>query len=162
MSLFQGIFSNLLENKYVSSPAMFFDFKKKQTINELLKKIIESRGEASALLYSEQLMKRLENFDDKELLEFFIILAREFDINKNDLTKSVSSYSLDSSVENYQIMTSNFHSKRVELFKKLNAVERGTIRLVNIRKKLLVFLNEHPELKKIDIDLTNLFNSSKE
>ena len=159
MSLFQGIFSNLLENKYVSSPAMLFDFKKKQTISELLKKIIESRGEASALLYSEQLMKRLENFDAKELLDFFITLAREFDINKDDLTKSVSSYSLDSSVENYQIMTSNFHSKRVELFKKLNAVERGTIRLVNIRKRLLVFLNEHRELKKIDIDLTNLFKN---
>ena len=42
MSLFQGIFSNLLENKYVSSPAMLFDFKKKQTVNELLKKIIKS------------------------------------------------------------------------------------------------------------------------
>ena len=159
MSLFQGIFSNLLEHKYVSSPAMLFDFKKKQTISELLKKIIESRGEASALLYSEQLMKRLENFDDKELLDFFITLAREFDINKDDLTKSVSSYSLDSSIENYQIMTSNFHSKRVELFKKLNAVERGTIRLVNIRKRLLVFLNEHRELKKVDIDLTNLFKN---
>ena len=139
MSLFQGIFSNLLENKYVSSPAMLFDFKKKQTVNELLKKIIESRGEASALLYSEQLMKRLESFDDKTLLEFFMVLAQEFDVNQGDLTKSVSSYSLDNSVENYQIMTSNFHSKRGELFKKLNAVERGTIRLVNIREKLLIF-----------------------
>ena len=82
MSLFQGIFSNLLENKYVSSPAMLFDFKKKQTVNELLKKIIESRGEASALLYSEQLMKRLESFDDKTLLEFFMVLAQEFEFIK--------------------------------------------------------------------------------
>ena len=159
MSLFQGIFSNLLENKYVSSPAMLFDFKKKQSINELLKKIIESRGEASALLYSEQLMKRLENFDDKTLIDFFMCLSQDFDINKDDLTKSVADYSLDNSVDNYQTMTSHFHSKRAELFKKLNAVERGTIRLVNIRKKLLVFLNEHPELKKIDIDLTNLFKN---
>ena len=159
MSLFQGIFSNLFENKYVSPSNMFFDFKKKTTVNELLKKITESRGEASALLYSEKLMEKIEHFDEKTLLEFFIMLAQEFDMNKDELSKSVNDYNLDSSGGNYQIMESNFQSKRIELFKKLNSVERGTIRLVNIREKLLVFLKEHAELKKVDIDLTNLFKN---
>ena len=159
MSLFQGIFSNLFENKYVSPSNMFFDFKKKTTVNELLKKITESRGEASALLYSEKLMEKIEHFDEKTLLEFFIMLAQEFDMNKDELSKSVNDYNLDSSGGNYQIMESNFQSKRIGLFKKLNSVERGTIRLVNIREKLLGFLKEHAELKKVDIDLTNLFKN---
>ena len=159
MSLFQGIFSNLFENKYVSPSNMFFDFKKKTTVNELLKKITESRGEASALLYSEKLMEKIEHFDEKTLLEFFIMLAQEFDMNKDELSKSVNDYNLDSSGGNYQIMESNFQSKRIGLFKKLNSVERGTIRLVNIREKLLGFLKEHAELKKVDIDLTNLFEN---
>ena len=159
MSLLEGIFSKLFENKYISPSNIFFDFKKKETTNELVKKIVESRGEASALLYSEKLMKNIEKLNDKKLLEFFIMLAREFDINKDDLSKSVNNYSLDSSVENYQIMTSRFHSMRIELFKKLNAIDKGTIRLVNVREKLLFFLKEEAELKKVDIDLTNLFKN---
>ena len=159
MSLLEGIFSKLFENKYISPSNMFFDFKKKETVNELVKKIVESRGEASALLYSEKLMKNIEKLNDKKLLEFFIMLAREFDINKDDLSKSVNNYCLDSSVENYQIMTSRFYSKRIELFKKLNAIDKGTIRLVNVREKLLFFLKEQAELKKVDIDLTNLFKN---
>ena len=87
------------------------------------------------------------------------MLAQEFDMNKDELSKSVNDYNLDSSGGNYQIMESNFQSKRIGLFKKLNSVQRGTIRLVNIREKLLVFLKEHAELKKVDIDLTNLFKN---
>ena len=60
MSLFEGIFSKLFENKYINPSNIFFDFKKKETTNELVKKIVESRGEASALLYSEKLMKNIE------------------------------------------------------------------------------------------------------
>jgi malonyl-CoA decarboxylase len=56
-------------------------------------------------------------------------------------------------------MTSKFNSKRMEIFKNLNSIERGTIRLVNIRERLLNLIKENIELKKVDIDLSNLFKN---
>ena len=159
MSLFEGIFSKLFENKYISPSNIFSDFKKKETIKELVKKVVVARGEASALIYSEKLMKNVEKLNNKELLEFFTLLLRDFDFNNEELLMSVNNYSNTNSVENYNAMTSKFHSKRIEIFKKLNSIDRGTIRLVNIREKLLNLLKENVELKKVDIDLSNLFKS---
>jgi malonyl-CoA decarboxylase len=159
MSLFEGIFSKLFENKYISPRNIFSDFKTKDSIKGLLDKVVNSKGEASALTYSEKLMKKIENLNDKNLLDFFSILSKGYDFDNKELLKSVSNYTDDNSVQNYKSMTSKFHSKRMEIFKNLNSIERGTIRLVSIREKLLNLLKENIELRKVDIDLSNLFKS---
>ena len=159
MSLFEGIFSKLFENKYISPRNIFSDFKTKDSINGLLDKIINCKGEASALAYSETLMTKIENLNDKELLDFFLILSQDYDFDNQELLKSVSNYANDNSNQNYTSMTSKFNSKRMEIFKNLNSIERGTIRLVNIRERLLNLIKENIELKKVDIDLSNLFKN---
>jgi len=159
MSLLEGIFSKLFENKYINPRSIFSDFKTKDSIKGLLEKVVNSKGEASALIYSEKLMKRIENLNDKNLLDFFTVLLIEYDLDNKELLKAVNHYTDDNSIQNYQSMTSKFYSKRMEIFKNLNSIERGTIRLVNIRERLLNLLKENRELKKIDIDLSNLFKS---
>jgi malonyl-CoA decarboxylase len=159
MSIFEGIFSKLFENKYINSRNIFSDFKTKNSIKGLLDKVVNCKGEASALAYSEKLMKKIENLNDKNLLDFFTILSKDYDFDNKELLKSVSHYADDNSVQNYKSMTSKFHSKRMEIFKNLNSIERGTIRLVNIRERLLNLIKENIELKKVDIDLSNLFKS---
>lgn len=159
MSLFEGIFSKLFENKYISPRNIFSDFKTKDSITGLLNKVINCKGEASALAYSETLMIKIENLNDKELLDFFLILSKDYDFDNQELLKSVSNYANNNSNQNYTSMTSKFNSKRMEIFKNLNSIERGTIRLVNIRERLLNLIKENIELKKVDIDLSNLFKN---
>ena len=159
MSLFEGIFSKLFENKYISPKNIFSDFKTKDSITGLLDKVINCKGEASALAYSETLMTKIENLNDKELLDFFLLLSKDYDFDNQELLQSVSNYADNNSTQNYTSMTSKFHSKRMEIFKNLNSIERGTIRLVNIRERLLDLIKENIKLKKVDIDLSNLFKN---
>ena len=159
MSLFEGIFSKLFENKYISPRNIFSDFKTKDSIIGLLDKVINCKGEASALAYSETLMIKIENLNDKKLLNFFYILSKDYDFDNQELLQSVSNYADNNSTQNYTSMTSKFNSKRMEIFKNLNSIERGTIRLVNIRERLLNLIKENIELKKVDIDLSNLFKN---
>ena len=42
---------------------------------------------------------------------------------------------------------------RRDIFRRCNAISRGTVRLVNLRKKLLEFVIKKPELKAVDFDL---------
>ena len=159
MSLFEGIFSKLFENKYISPRNIFSDFKTKDSITGLLDKVINCKGEASALAYSETLMIKIENLNDKKLLDFFLMLSKDYDFDNQELLQSVSNYADNNSTQNYTSMTSKFHSKRMEIFKNLNSIERGTIRLVNIRERLLDLIKENIKLKKVDIDLSNLFKN---
>jgi len=159
MSLFEGIFSKLFENKYISPRNLFSDFKTKDSITGLLDKVINCKGEASALAYSETLMLKIENLNNKKLLDFFLTLSKDYDFDKKELLQSVSNYADNNSTQNYTSMTSKFNSKRMEIFKNLNSIERGTIRLVNIRERLLNLIKENIELKKVDIDLSNLFKN---
>ena len=159
MSLFEGIFSKLFENKYISPRNIFSDFKTKDSITGLLDKVINCKGEASALAYSETLMIKIENLNDKKLLDFFLMLSKDYDFDNQELLQSVNNYANNNSTQNYTSMTSKFHSKRMEIFKNLNSIERGTIRLVNIRERLLNLIKENIELKKVDIDLSNLFKN---
>ena len=159
MSLFEGIFSKLFENKYISPRNIFSDFKTKDSITGLLDKVINCKGEASALAYSETLMIKIENLNDKKLLDFFLMLSKDYDFDNQELLQSVNNYANNNSNQNYTSMTSKFNSKRMEIFKNLNSIERGTIRLVNIRERLLNLIKENIELKKVDIDLSNLFKN---
>ena len=159
MSLFEGIFSKLFENKYISPRNIFSDFKTKDSITGLLDKVINCKGEASALAYSETLMIKIENLNDKKLLDFFLMLSKDYDFDNQELLQSVNNYANNNSTQNYKSMTSKFNSKRMEIFKNLNSIERGTIRLVNIRERLLNLIKENIELKKVDIDLSNLFKN---
>ena len=49
--------------------------------------------------------------------------------------------------------------KRRDIFRRCNAISRGTVRLVNLRKKLLEFVIKKPELKAVDFDLVYLFKN---
>ena len=42
-------------------------------------------------------------------------------------------------------------SKRLEIFRRLNSTQHGTINLVRLREKLLELLDKHPNFQKIDL-----------
>ena len=49
--------------------------------------------------------------------------------------------------------------KRREIFRRCNGISKGTIRLVNLRKRLLGLLKKNPELNAVDYDLVYLFKN---
>jgi malonyl-CoA decarboxylase len=56
-------------------------------------------------------------------------------------------------------MISIFSSKRIDLFRKLNFTNKGTIGLVKLRSRLLPLIKNNNLFKKIDVDLSNLLKS---
>ena len=159
-NLFQGLFSKLFENKFIKSSSLLFDFNKKEKSSyDLVLDILKSKGETSALIYSEKLFDKIDKFDKNQLLAFFNSLAKDFDVEKNKLLLAVKAYYEENTEKNYENMISMFSSKRTDLFRKLNFTNKGTIGLVNLRSRLLPLLKDNNLFKKIDVDLSNLLKS---
>ena len=158
-NLFQGLFSKLFENKFIKSSSLFDFNRKEKSSYDLVLDILKSKGETSALIYSEQLFEKIDKFDNNQLIAFFNSLAIDFDVEKNKLLLAVKDYHKENSEKNYDRMISIFSSKRIDLFRKLNFTHNGTIGLVKLRSRLLPLIKNNNLFKKIDVDLSNLLKN---
>ena len=148
-NLFQGIFSKLFDNKFIKSSSLFDFNRKEKSSYDLVLDILKSKGETSALIYSEQLFEKIDKFDNNQLLAFFNSLAIDFDVEKNKLLLAVKAYYEENTEKNYENMISMFSSKRIELFRKLNFTNKGTRGLVNLRSRLLPLIKDNHLLKNL-------------
>ena len=158
-NLFQGVFSKLFENKFIKSSSLFDFNRKEKSSYDLVLDILKSKGETSALIYSEQLFEKIDKFDNNQLIAFFNSLAIDFDVEKDKLLLAVKDYHKENSEKNYERMISIFSSKRIDLFRKLNFTHNGTIGLVKLRSRLLPLIKNNNLFKKIDVDLSNLLKN---
>jgi len=113
----------------------------------------------SALGYAEFLMQHCEKLDEKELIIFFKLMRENFDISSLELSQAVDEYKVNSNSENLITLMKFSEPKRREIFRRCNGISRGTIRLVNLRKRLLGILKKNPELKAVDYDLVYLLKN---
>ena len=68
-------------------------------------------------------------------------------------------YKVSSNSENLITFMKLSEPKRREIFRRCNGISKGTIRLVNLRKRLLGLLKKNPELNAVDYDLVYLFKN---
>ena len=159
-SFFQDILTNLLDRK-----SIFKSFLRKRDSNdnfsteELINNMQNAKGEASAAVNAEFLFQNIETLNDEKRLNFFHLLARKYDINGETLLSAIKDFNKNSSPENLDKVIDFSEPKRKELFRRLNSSERGTIRLVKLREKLIDIVKDNPDLKRVDNDFLKLFKS---
>ena len=113
----------------------------------------------SALEYAELLMQHCEKLNDKDLINFFKLIRDNFDISTSELSEAIDQYKVSSNSENLITFMKLSEPKRREIFRRCNGISKGTIRLVNLRKRLLGLLKKNPELNAVDYDLVYLFKN---
>ena len=160
IKFFQELINTLFDKPIKSKSFNFFsDTKKSITTKEFIDNVASAKGEVSALGYAELLMQHCEQLNEKELIKFFKLIRDNFEITSEELFRVTEKYKLEKNSENLIQLMKVSEPKRREIFRRCNGISRGTIRLVNLRKRLLALLNKNPQLKAVDYDLVYLFKN---
>ena len=160
ISFFNDLINSLFDKPNKKKSFNFFSDKKKiLSTKDFIDNVALAKGEVSALGYAEFLMQHCEKLDEKELIIFFKLMRENFDISSLELSQAVDEYKVNSNSENLITLMKFSEPKRREIFRRCNGISRGTIRLVNLRKRLLGILKKNPELKAVDYDLVYLLKN---
>ena len=159
MSFFQNLLSSITKRSLLKSS--YFRSKDfgtlHQDINKALESVMSKSGEISSLVFAEHLSSLIEGLDDKGFVEFFGTIQSKYDIDSNALLKASNEYSKNKTQINLEHISRLSEPQWVELFKRLNTVSEGTIRLVRLRERLRSLKQENPELEFFDRSLLKLF-----
>ena len=120
--------------------------------------LLSREGEASNIALAHQILQRYVEKNDEEKTDFLLMTAVRFDPDTELILSAVSGYDADSP-ETLQRLIAAVEPPRQELFRRLNMAPRGTASLINLRRDLLLRLDEYPRLKVVDADLQHLFSS---
>ena len=159
-NFFNDLINSLFDKPNKKKSFNFFSDKKKiLSTKDFIDNVALAKGEVSALGYAEFLMQHCEKLDEKELIIFFNLMRENFDISSLELSQAVDEYKVNSNSENLITLMKFSEPKRREIFRRCNGISRGTIRLVNLRKRLLGILKKNPELRAVDYDLVYLLKN---
>ena len=158
MSFFQKLISSIMNGSLKGGYFRSKDFGVlHKDINKALDSVMSKSGEVSSLVYAEHLSNLIENLDDKKFINFFNTLIEKYDIDSNSLLKASKEYSKNKTQKNLEKITRSSEPQWVELFRRLNTVSEGTLRLVRLRERIRSLKKDNSELAFFDISLLNLF-----
>ena len=159
-TFFKEVLSTIVNNQQIFKS--FGSWKKTNdnfSIHDLIGNVEKAKDEVSAQFYSNLLMEKVETLKEEELNDFFVLLSEEYEINSKELQNSLNKYNLNRSPENLSKIIDDSEPRRLEIFRRMNLSERGTIRLVKLREKLINLISHKPNFKRVDNDLLKLFKS---
>ena len=156
MSIFGDLISTLFEKRYRN---LFLTNSEDKNIIELAKELLGSYGEVSGGALAHMVFDKYAQISPKEKHGFFQFMANELEINPDEVRTSLDAYQHDPSETTYKKFSTASEPKRQELIRRLNHPDGATGRLVGMRKDLLSFVKESPELAPVAIDLKHLFTS---
>lgn len=132
-------------------------------IVEISKALLSEKGEASSIAIANELFQTYATLSSEQRLDFFLALAEQFCADIERVEKAANAFLLSPSGQNSALLHRATESRRQELFRRLNHAPGGTKLLVQMRRDLLVYMAEQPELKSdlaaIDEDFVHLFSS---
>ncbi len=160
IKFFQGLLNSLFEKPKINKSLNFlFEKKKPLTTSEYVENVASAKGEVSALGHAELLISHCEQLNDRELINFFELLRKNYEVNSDDLYLATQNYKSEKTSENLVKLMKLSEPLRRDIFTRCNGIIRGTIRLVNLRKRLLELIIKKEELKAVDYDLVYLFKN---
>ena len=160
IKFFQELINSLFVKPKIKKSLNFFLDKKKQlTTKEYVHNVASAKGEVSALYHAELLISHCEQMSEKELINFFELLRKNYEVDVNKLLLAMQNYEIEKTSENLVKLIELSEPLRRDIFRRCNAISRGTIRLVQLRKKLLESIIKKPDLKAVDFDLVYLFKN---
>jgi malonyl-CoA decarboxylase len=159
MSFFQNLLSSIMERSLLKSS--YFRSKDfgilHEDINKALESVMSKSGEISSLVFAEHLSSLIEALNDEDFIEFFETLHAKYDLDAEALLRVSNEYSKNKTQKNLELIFKASEPKWVELFKRLNTVSEGTLRLVRLRERMRTLKQASPDLEFFDRSLLKLF-----
>ena len=101
IKFFQELINSLFEKPKINKSLNFlFDKKKPLTTEEYVQNVATAKGEVSALGHAELLITHCEQLNDSELIKFFELLRKHYEVNINDLLMAMQNYEIKKTSEN--------------------------------------------------------------
>ena len=158
MSIFQNLISSIKEGSLRSRYFRTKDFSNLPTdIDMAVESVMSKSGEVSSLVYAENLFGLIEKLNDEQFIDFFNKLLEKYDIDSESLSKASREYSRNKTQKSLEEITQLSEPKWVELFRRLNTVSEGTLKLVKLRERIRSLERDNPELGFFDSTLLDLF-----
>ena len=159
MSFFQNLLSSIMERSLLKSS--YFRSKDfgilHEDINKALESVMSKSGEISSLVFAEHLSSLIEALNDEEFIEFFEPLHAKYDLDAEALLRASNEYSKNKTQKNLELIFQASEPQWVKLFKRLNTVSEGTLRLVRLRERIRSLKQASPSLEFFDRSLLKLF-----
>jgi len=159
MSFFQNLLSSIMERSLLKSS--YFRSKDfgilHEDINKALESVMSKSGEISSLVFAEHLSSLIEALNDEEFIEFFETLHAKYDLDAEALLRASNEYTKNKTQKNLELIFQASEPQWVKLFKRLNTVSEGTLRLVRLRERIRSLKQASPSLEFFDRSLLKLF-----
>ena len=121
--------------------------------------LLAESGEYTSTALARDALAAYQALDERTRAEFFDVLARDYGVPVQLVSRAAASYQADPSAENLMRLQQAVDSPRQEFFRRLNMAPGGTAALVDMRREVLKGVRAHPEWKLIDTDLLHLLRS---
>ena len=118
--------------------------------------VLAATGEVSSLVYAGTLLDQIEAMDSEALQQLLLHIAKEHDIDAAALADAAAIYARDANASGLARLTSLAEPRWMELFRRLNATDGGTVRLVRLRERILELTRDLPDAARIDSGLKSL------
>jgi malonyl-CoA decarboxylase len=125
----------------------------------LCRGLLSARGEVSGARLASEVLAAYQQLDDKQVDSFFDRLAADFSADPEAVRRAADAYRQNASSAELIALQKAVEPPRQELFRRCNMAAGGTAVLVDLRRRLLPTLGDHPNRAEIDADLTHLFRS---
>ena len=122
----------------------------------LAESVLSATGEVSSLVYAERLLDKIEAMDDQDLAEMISSLAYTHDLDAAALSAAASSYAGNPDSNGLATISRLAEPRWVELFRRLNATNGGTVRLVRLRERILGMTRSNAAAARLDNGLQSL------
>jgi malonyl-CoA decarboxylase len=126
-------------------------------IYKALESVMSKSGEVSSLVFAEHLSNLIEELNDKEFIEFFDAILEKYDIDSQALLKATNEYTKNKTQNNLEIISQLSEPRWRELFRRLNTISEGTLKLVRLRERIRSLKKDSPNLQFFDRSLLILF-----
>jgi malonyl-CoA decarboxylase len=121
--------------------------------------LLSGRGEASGVALAARVFDQLQALSAGERLEFFRALGERYSPDPEAVRVAALAYAEDPSAEQLTRLLTVAEPPRQELFRRLNLSPGATRALVELRRELIGYLRDEPNLSAVDADLSHLFTA---
>src|SRR5437764_10065350 len=115
--------------------------------------LLAESGEYASIALARDALAAYQALDERARTEFFDVLARDYGVPVQLVSRAAAAYQADPSVENLMRLQQAVDSPRQEFFRRLNMATGGTAALADMRSELLERRRAHPQCKLTDADL---------
>lgn len=117
---------------------------------DLCKRLISSRGNASGLALSYQILKTYGDFTPDEKQAFFEAVLEAFSCDMDEAALYASAFLQSKSPQDLEKLSKSATPQYAVLISRLNQAPSSTMRILDMRTDLLAILRDVPELKVLD------------